>query len=310
MPSKYSRRRFLQTSLSGAVAASWAPPPGAAEPMILDLHQHALYGGRSHEQLVAHQNFHGVTTTVLLPGEGWMLDRLGGNRSCAELQSQHPDRFVRFACADAAESRAVDVLWGNIERGAVGIGEMKFHVAVDSPEMHRVYSLAEERGVPVLIHFQFETYNTGLRRFSRILEHYPTVNFIGHAQTWWGNISADLNPQVMYPTGKVKPGGLTDRLLSDYPNLYGDLSAGSGLNSITRDSDFARGFLERHSRRLIWGSDCDCLDGKGAGVNRENCIAANSLAALHHLVPDGGRLRRILYENGAELLGLKPSQAG
>ena len=85
MPSKYSRRRFLQTSLSGAVAASWAPPPGAAEPMILDLHQHALYGGRSHEQLVAHQNFHGVTTTVLLPGEGWMLDRLGGNRSCAEL---------------------------------------------------------------------------------------------------------------------------------------------------------------------------------------------------------------------------------
>ena len=124
MPSKYSRRRFLQTSLSGAVAASWAPPPGAAEPMILDLHQHALYGGRSHEQLVAHQKFHDVTTTVLLPGEGWMLDRLGGNRSCAELQSQHPDRFVRFACADAAESRAVDVLWGNIERGAVGIGEM------------------------------------------------------------------------------------------------------------------------------------------------------------------------------------------
>ena len=310
MPSKFSRRRFLQTSL-GVVAVSWAPPLGAAEP-IFDLHQHTLYGGRSHEQLLAHQDFHGVTTTVLLPGEGWMLERkrLGGNRSCAELQSQHPEKFVRFACADAAESRAVDLLWGNIERGAIGIGEMKLHVAVDSPEMHRVYSLAEARGVPVLIHFEYETYNTGLRRFSRILERYASVSFIGHAQTWWGNISADLNPQVLYPTGKVVPGGLTDRLLSDYPNLYGDLSAGSGLNSIARDPEFARGFLERHSRQLIWGSDCDCLDGKGAGVSQGNCIGANSLAALRRLVPDSGRLRRILYENGAELLGLNRSETG
>ena len=162
----------------------------------------------------------------------------------------------------------------------------------------------------MLIHFEYETYNTGLRRFSRILERYASVSFIGHAQTWWGNISADLNPQVLYPTGKVVPGGLTDRLLSDYPNLYGDLSAGSGLNSIARDPEFARGFLERHSRQLIWGSDCDCLDGKGAGVSQGNCIGANSLAALRRLVPDSGRLRRILYENGAKLLGLNRSETG
>lgn len=53
-----------------------------------------------------------------------------------------------------------------------------------------------------------------------------------------------------------------DRLLGDYSNLYGDFSAGSGLNAITRDPDFARGFLNRHRRRLIWGSDCDCRDGE------------------------------------------------
>ena len=54
----------------------------------------------------------------------------------------------------------------NLQRGAIGIGEMKYRVAVDSPEMHRVYKLAEEMQVPVLIHFEFETYNTGFERFA------------------------------------------------------------------------------------------------------------------------------------------------
>ena len=31
--------------------------------------------------------------------------------------------------------------------------------------------------------------------------------------------------------------GLTDRYLTDYPNMYGDLSATSGLNALTRDED-------------------------------------------------------------------------
>ena len=109
--------------------------------------------------------------------------------------------------------------------------------------------------VPVLLHFEHDMYNTGFERFASVLKAYPNVNFIGHAQTWWGNISADLNPLEMYPKGPVKKGGLTDRWLSDYPNLYGDLSAGSGLNAITRDPAFGRDFLQRHGRRLMWGSD-------------------------------------------------------
>lgn len=278
--------------------------PGEAEP-ILDLHQHTRYGGRSNEQLVAHQAIHRITTTVLLPGEGWMLSELGDNASCAALQADYPDLFVRFACADAGESRAVDVLRGNIHRGAIGIGEMKFHVAVDSPEMHRIYKLAEELQVPVLIHFEYENYDTGIERFEAVLKAYPKVNFIGHAQTWWGNISAELDPLDMYPKGRIKPGGLTDRLLADYPNLYGDLSAESGLNAITRDPEFARGFVERHSRKLIWGSDCDCRDGKGSGIPSGYCIAGRSLPALRKLAPDPAALRRIVYENGAALLHLK-----
>ena len=297
-----TRRRFLGV-LPVAAAAAGDLALAASEP-ILDLHQHTNYEGRSDAELIAHQAYHRVTTTVLLPGEGWMLSQVGDNASCAALEHDYPNLFVRFACSDAAESRTPDVLRGNIRRGAIGIGEIKFHVAVDSPEMHRVYKIAEEADIPVLIHFEYEMYNTGLDRFEKILKSYPHVNFVGHAQTWWGNISAELDPLVMYPTGRIKPGGLADRLLSDYPNVFGDLSAGSGLNALTRDPEFARDFVARHSRKLIWGSDCPCHDGKGAGFADGYCIAGRCLAALSGLVSDRTVLRRILFDNGSELLKL------
>jgi len=62
--------------------------------------------------------------------------------------------------------------------------------------------------------------------------------------------------------------------------------------------------VERHSRKLLWGSDCDCLDGKGTGTSDGYCIAGRSLAALRKLVPSDAMFRRIVYENGAALLGL------
>ena len=112
--------------------------------------------------LLAHQEAHSVTTTVLLAGEGWMRAILGGNGDCAAFEALHKRRFVRFTSCDPAESRTLDVLRGNIQRGALGIGEMKYHVAVDSPEMHRVYELAEELAVPVLQAFVDELRSAGI----------------------------------------------------------------------------------------------------------------------------------------------------
>ena len=298
-----SRRQLLQVAGALTVTHSFQAQEGP-EP-ILDLHQHTPYNNRLRDLVLAHQNQHRVKTTVVLPGEGWMLKIIGGNRECAAFQAAHADRYVRFASADPAESRAIDVLRGNIQRGAIGIGEMKYHVAVDSPEMHRVYKLAEEMQVPVLIHFEYETYNTGFERFDKVLKAYPKVNFIGHAQTWWGNVSAGLDQLDLYPKGPVKQGGLTDKLLGDYANLYADLSAGSGLNAITRDPEFYRGFIARHSAKLLWGSDCDCNDGKGGGIRSGFCLAERSLALLRKLAPDSATYRRIIYGNAAKLLKLK-----
>jgi hypothetical protein len=40
-----------------------------------------------------------------------------------------------------------------------------------------------------------------------------------------------------------------------YPNLYGDLSAGSGANAIRRDLEFGREFVIRRADRLLFGTD-------------------------------------------------------
>lgn len=304
---KLNRRSFLAALAATAACSSdssESAPPSTPESSILDLHQHPSYRGRTHEQLLAHQQELGVTNTVLLPGAGWMLEVIRGNEESAGLVQQYAHRFVRFANADPQEPNAIETLSKHLDAGAIGIGEQKFKVPVDSPEMRRVFDLARQRKVPVLLHFEHQNYNLGIENFSKILEAYPDVTFIGHAQTWWGNVSADLDPTVMYPEGPVKPGGLTDRLLADYPNMYGDLSAGSGLNALTRDEDFAKGFVVRHADKLIWGSDCNCLDGKGAGRQNGECIGARCLAALRRLAPSQEIFQKIVFGNGRRTLGL------
>ena len=97
---------------------------------------------------------------------------------------------------------------------------------------------------------------------------------------------------MLYPKGKVTPGGLTDRYLSDYPNMYGDLSAGSGLNSFTRDEDHARVFIQRHQNKLLFGSDCNDSDGHGS-----KCSGAQMIAAIRRLSPSKDVERKLLYRN-------------
>jgi uncharacterized protein len=43
--------------------------------------------------------------------------------------------------------------------------------------------------------------------------------------------------------------------MEKFPNLYGDLSAGSGAGSISRDLEFGREFLIRRQDRIMFGTD-------------------------------------------------------
>jgi predicted TIM-barrel fold metal-dependent hydrolase len=284
-----TRRGFL-----GVACAALAP---AAEPVI-DIHQHTHYHGRSDDDLIGHQRGMGIGKTVLLPAGskyGLAADA-GGNDTVLALTQAHPGEFVFFAneLPDIPETKAE--LEKYLKAGAIGIGEQKFPVDCDSDGMRLVAEIARAYNVPVLMHFQHETYNLGFERFYRMLEKYPGVNFIGHAQTWWGNIDKNHQQAVLYPKGPVTPGGITGRLLSNYPNIYGDLSAGSGLNALLRDEDHARDFLERHQNRLLYGSDCE--DNSGG----TKCSGSQQLAAIRRLAPDPAILRKIFHDNAIGLM--------
>jgi predicted TIM-barrel fold metal-dependent hydrolase len=98
----------------------------------------------------------------------------------------------------------------------------------------------------------------------------------------------------------VRPGGLTDRLLGEHPNLYADLSAGSGLNALTRDEEFTRGFLHRHQDKVLFGSDCNDLEGRG-----EKCQGARILEAVRRLAPSRAVERKVLCGNARRLFRIE-----
>ena len=305
------RRRFLKSTAAGAAVAT-LPRFGHSEPAeeIIDIHQHVNYHARQNRDMVTHQRAMGVAKTVLLPSgaqlargsthlgkSNGLAARVFGPGAAKRVMQQYPGEFVFFSneVPDIAETQANLEYW--LERGGCGIGEQKFGVDCDGKAMRLVYDIAKAYDVPVLIHFQHGRYNHGFERFYKILEAYPTVNFFGHAQTWWGNIDAKHEQKVLYPKGPVTPGGLTDKFLADYPNMFGDLSAGSGLNAMTRDRDHAAAFFDRHQDKLCYASDCADIVGKG-----DKCSGAKMRDVVRELVPDATARRKIFSENARSLI--------
>jgi len=289
----FSRRAFFGLIPAAALAQG-------AEP-VLDIHQHTNYSGRTDDELIAHQRAMGITKTILLPaGSKYGLAAgCGGNDTVVALAKAYPEKFLFFANELPDIPQTKSVLDKFLKAGAIGIGEQKFHVECDSKAMQLVADIARHHAVPVLMHFQYKTYNLGIERFYKMLDKYPAVNFIGHAQTWWGNIDKNYDQSVMYPKGQVVPGGITDRLLSDYSNVYGDLSAGSGLNALLRDEGFARDFLKRHQDKLLYGSDCNDRIGTG-----KPCSGSQQLVTIRRLAPDPEAVQKMLYGNAVRLLKL------
>ena len=104
---------------------------------------------------------------------------------------------------------------------------------------------------------------------------------------------------------------MTDKWLGDYPNLFGDMSANSGNNAMSRDPEFTADFLKRHQDKLLFGSDCGCSDGHGGGVSQNNnpaaprmagkCVARETLSVLKRSAsPDV--FQKIVWGNAHKLL--------
>lgn len=190
--------------------------------------------------------------------------------------------------------------------GCKGVGEITANIYFDDPRALNLFRFCEKLEMPVVFHIgprEGGCYGLvdepGLPRLEKCLKMFPDLVFIGHSQPFWAEISGDIRPEYRnsYPAGRVTPGGRVVDLLRKYPNLYGDLSAGSGYNAISRDPEFGIKFLEEFQDRLMFGTDLDAPNQDVPqlrylrGLNNEGKIS-------------GRTYEKIMYRNAARLLKL------
>jgi predicted TIM-barrel fold metal-dependent hydrolase len=312
-----SRRNFIAGTgliLAGATLSAKAGIfKGIGDEPIIDIHQHTDFSGRTQEQLLAHQRAMGISTTILLPagrplsyGSTYYGVANGlqvfatGNEVCRDFARQYPKEFIAGANEVPDFPDAVEEIEKYLKMGAPIIGESKFGLECDSPAMQKIYELAAKYDVPILMHFEYNMYNRGFERMHKMLKKYPKTKIIAHAMTWWANVDknyTDIN--VRYPKGKITPGGITEKMLADYPNLIGDLSGNSGLAFLKRDDEYVRWFLERFQDKLVYGSDCSDHEGTGA-----TCSGWQAIVQIRKLSPSKEVERKLLYYNTKKLLKL------
>ena len=249
------------------------------KPRVIDCHGHVKWYGYNADRLVENMDKHGIDVMWLLtweapPEETGRCDTFWPGRTGLPLEDvveaveRYPDLFVPFFAPDPRTPTALARLRGAVEHhGVRGMGELKVRIMMDDPRALDLFHFCGEQGLPVTFHLdvplprhQFATdsrwYCCDWENLARALERCPDTVFCGHAPGFWREISgdADSSPKS-YPDGPVTPGGMLQRYLDTYPNLYCDLSAGSGLGALTRDPSHGREFLLKYQDRCLFGRD-------------------------------------------------------
>ena len=255
----------------GTVRAEEAKPRAATK--FIDIHTHIGQTWNHTELLTAKalldwMDAHDIAQSIVLPlvspeSSGYLITV---DYVLAETKP-HRDRLIPFCCIDPRTSytngrhglRHIIKKW--VDAGAKGFGEHKPGVAFDHPGNQEIYAVCNEMKLPLIFHLEggAEPRNwdkPGLPAVEAMLKAFPDVNFCGHGPGWWGSISGDVDEKLAgYPKKPVAPGGAIDRLMDACPNIFGDLSAGSGSNALSRDLAFAKGFIQRRQDRLMFGTD-------------------------------------------------------
>ena len=209
---------------------------------------------------------------VLLPivSQEWQIFQ-SCNGEVKTMVNKNPDRFLWFCNIDPRNyfndpnTDFSKMLNFYKELGAKGLGELTPNMMLDDPLLDNLFYHCEKCDMPVTIHLapasaQYGYYgikdDPGMPRLERVLKKFPNLKIFGHSQQFWAEISAqeEGKPFDDYPTGKVKEGRIA-QLLREYPNLYCDVSANSGMNAFTRDKEYAAKFIEEFSDRIMYGTD-------------------------------------------------------
>lgn len=291
---KLSRRTFLKGSSSVAVmgAAGCLTAPATAEEIertiaetrFIDIHAHCV------EDEIPPCNVAGVRP-LPLPDDliGW-YDRLGvergvilslcnpenfvggmSNEMILRLCAAHPDRFIpsvgldpRILGNQTVNDRFGDIFKWYRDKGCKICGEVCANLHFLDPRVQNLFRGCEEAGLPLTFHMAVNlgwkyglVDEPGLPELEICLQRFPKLRIFGHSQAFWSEIGTygNWDERKGYPKGPIREEGAIPRLMRKYPNLYCDISAGSGETALDRDHGYAGQFLTEFQDRVLFGID-------------------------------------------------------
>ena len=291
--------------------------------MLIDIHTHSIMlndprqRGISRwttpEELIEIWDKAGIAKGVVLPLANHEVGTiLQTSENVLDMAAKWPDRIIPFCNVDprmhpnSAKTDFTKILEHYKALGCKGVGELTCNLWWDDDRVLNLLAHIEKSGLPALFHVAGVDRGTyglidqfGMPKLEKVLQLFPRLNLIAHSMGPWSCISGDATPQnwMGYPKGPVKPGGRFPELLRKYPNLWGDISAGSGNNALVRDPEFGWRFMEEFQDRLLFGTDI-C----GPGQETPQVETLNNACKGDHI--SKAAYEKITHENAERLLGL------
>jgi predicted TIM-barrel fold metal-dependent hydrolase len=248
--------------------------------MFIDIHVHfrsipgfSRYGKQAYatpEQLIKRYDEVGIEKGVVLPGVSPECSYVPQSNEEVIKIANETGRFIPFcnidprALTNSCHAPLGDILKYYKDQGCKGIGEVTANLSFLDPMVQNLFKGAQEAGLPLTFHIaaRFERIyglydDPGLPQLEESLKRFPDLKFFGHSQTFWAEMSSLRNEfdRFGYPDYPIDAEGAVPKLMRKYPNLYGDLSAGSGCNALKRDRAYAIKFMNEFQDRLMFGTD-------------------------------------------------------
>jgi hypothetical protein len=299
--------------------------------VLIDIHVHCEYARRATramgkrlvtpDQLIGLMDSHGIDMVVVLPVASPECEYAPMDpEETLRMSEEYPGRIIPFFNLDARMMRNTPeadfrpIIREYKELGFKGVGEYMAVLAMDDPRNLNLFGQLEEiGGLPLLFHLGprfrgcYGCYDElGLPRLERVLGMFPDLIFLAHSQTFWYEMTANVSDVFPRPMdySKIVPGRVVD-LFRGYPNLHGDLSAGSGYAAVSRDPEFGYAFMEEFQDRLYFGTD---ITYQRAEWNIQIVPFFRDLKENRRISPEA--YEKIAWKNADRLLGLGLAEAG
>jgi predicted TIM-barrel fold metal-dependent hydrolase len=291
--------------------------------MFIDMHAHAYshpsppQDGISQfgtpEQVLRFYDRNDIECGVLMPliGPEYYLPQ--SNEEILQTCERYKGRFIPFCNLDPRGIRnspdtdfSIWLKWYK-DHGFKGVGEFMPNLPFTDPLVLNFFRQVEAFGFPLTFDIsdriggRYGLYDDpGLPQLEECLKLFPKLIIIGHGPAFWSEIGVleTGDSRGSYIQHPVLAEGAVYRLFRNYPNMWADLSAGSGHYALVRDEANAVKFLDEFQDRLMYGTDI---------CNPQDVPDTRSflLKLLNEGKLSGEAFDKIARKNACHLLGLK-----